>query len=125
MGQRTISRQFLTLAILIAMSMGCTRSLSRSITFDHLDGGAFDEVLSHVHEGTWDNVDLRMRFRLRGGSVTAVLTDPEGVVRWQEIYTGPTSEREHQRLSGVDGSWTLELRSEDARGSYRASLASS
>jgi hypothetical protein len=55
---------------------------------------------------------------LSSGSIKFLLTDPNGVVCWEEEIAGPDRYKETHKFDPVVGDWTLEVALEDATGGY-------
>jgi hypothetical protein len=55
---------------------------------------------------------------LSSGSIKFLLSDPNGVVCWEEEITGSDRYKETHKFDPVVGDWTLEVAFGDATGSY-------
>lgn len=115
----------LFLALLALVQAACVQSCASGTrsNSDSRSRSSFSNE-SEVRVDTLDarpamtHTSLDVRATLSEGSMTLMLTDPNGTVQWEEEIVAPARYNELIKHDLTMGEWTLEIVLRDATGSY-------
>ena len=112
----------LFLAFLALAQAACVQSTGTHAKSDSRSRSSFageSEVRIDTLEvrSAMTRASLDVRVTLSQGAVTLVLTDPQGVVHWEEEIVAPARYDESIEHALIVGEWTLEITLQDATGS--------
>ena len=109
--------------ILVSFTLACGTSEGFTDIIEEADtGSAATSQINRTFSGSTEQVietlevppearvvDLRVKSNLRSGVLSWVLTDPSGIVRWEERLEGATIYSEVRQFNAVTGEWTLQI----------------
>lgn len=103
---------------LIAAFTGCSKLYSvggqGTFTKNNNAGGTFYyNVNSNVK-----TVKLHLKIRTSKGTLSWVVKDPQGHIRWQENIDGAKNFNETKTFKPIKGQWVLQVGSDKAEGNY-------
>ena len=123
MKHRTILHLILLAAITLTLAQACSKSGNSSTSSSTSRSDFASESRLDVDKLEVTSVmsahHLKIRkMSLTAGQLTFRLLTPAGDVQWEQAFTAPADFKETRNLDTIPGTWTLEIKTENATGYY-------